>query len=163
MAAPTKQAVRQFGSFLRAYGFIHRNVSQLTATTTLRPGEHSGRTNMLDAVAGFACTLPAAKGKGNRYRFVVKTALTSAQYRFSVTSTDTFLGGTFIGDSGDTAAATADFFVAAAASNQLNMTLANGGGSVGDWVEFEDVATGKWLIHGVFRDVTDPSNRFAAV
>lgn len=163
MAAPTSVGVRQFGAFLRAHGFIHRSVSDLTAATTLKPGEHSGRTNTLNAVAGFACTLPAATGSGNRYRFVVKTALTSNQYRFTVTGNDTFLGGHFTGDSGDTTAATADFYVAAAANNQLNMTLLGGGGSVGDWVELEDVLADKWLVHGVFRDVVDPTNRFATV
>ena len=163
MAAPSPVSVRKFGAALKAHSFIHRSVSDLTAATTLTPAVHSGRTNTLNAVAGFACTLPAATGSGNRYRFVVKTALTSAQYRFTVTGNDTFLGGTFIGDSGDTVAATADLFVAAAANNQLNMTLLGGGGSIGDWVEFEDVLTDKWLVAGVFRDVTDPTNRFATV
>ena len=134
-----------------------------TATLTVTASAHAFRTVTLDAVAGFASTLPAATGTGNRYRFAVKTALTSAQYKFSVTGNDTFLGGHFTNDSGDTTAATVDFYPAAAANNELNMTLAGGGGSVGDWVEFEDLITDKWLVHGVFTSVTDPTNRFATV
>src|SRR3990167_5143404 len=112
MAAPTSVAVRKFGAFLKAHGFIHRSVSELTAATTIKPGEHSGRTNRLNAVAGITMTLPAATGSGNRYRFVNGTALTSAQHRFTVTGDDTFEGGVFIGDSGDTTAATVDFYTA---------------------------------------------------
>ena len=140
--------------------------SALVATTaafTVSASAHAFRTVTFDAVAGYAATLPAATGTGNRYRFVVKTALTSNQYRFTVTGNDTFLGGHLTNDSGDTTAATMDFYPAAAANNQLDLTLLGGGGSVGDWVELEDVATDKWLVHAVFTSVVDPTNRFSTV
>lgn len=163
MAAPTSVAVRQFGAFLKAHGFIHRSLSSLTAATTIKVGEHSGRTNLLKLAGGFVVTMPDATGSGNRYRFVVGTALTSGQYRFTLATSNTLLGGVIIGDSGDTSAALADLYVAAAADNQLDMTLASGGGSIGDWVEFEDIAADKWLVNGVFRNVTDPATPFSTV
>lgn len=163
MAAPTSVAVRKFGAFIKAHGFIHRSVSSLTAATTLKPGEHSGRTNRLDLAAGFTCTLPASSGSGNRYRFVVGTALTSGTYVVKVANaTDVFAGGVIINDIGDTTAATADFHPTASTSDTFTMTQSIGGGKVGDWVEFEDLKSGTWAVHGALQGLTDPTTPFSA-
>lgn len=163
MAAPTSVGIRKFGGFLRAKGFIHRAVNSLTATTTLKPGEHSGCTNRLDAIAGFTSTLPASSGSGNRYRFVVGTALTSGTYVVKVANaTDVFVGGVVINDIGDSAAATADFHPTASTSDTFTMTQSIGGGKKGDWFEVEDIALGVWAVNGVMQGVTDPTSPFSA-
>ena len=154
---------RQFLSNVRAKSFIHRGVKSLTAAVTLSRKNHAGRTCVLNLAAGFTVTLPAATGSGDRYRLLVGTALTSGQYRFDTASGEIYEGGVFIGDSGDTTAATADFYTAGATSNRLDMTLTSGGGAIGDWIELEDFKTDKWLVTGNFQQVTDPATPFAAV
>jgi len=163
MAAPTSVGVRKFNYFVKAHGFIHRSVSSLTATTTCKPGEHSGRTNMLNAVAGFATTLPAATGSGNRYRFIVGTTLTSGTYVIKVANaTDVFVGGAFANDVGDSTAATVDYNATASTSDTYTMTQSIGGGKKGDWFECEDIAAGFWFVNGVQQGIVDPTSPFSA-
>jgi hypothetical protein len=153
--------IRRFGHHVKARGLLS-TLKALTTTTTCI-NSHAGRTNLLSAVAGFATTLPAAKGTGNTYRFLVKTTLTSGTYVIKVAnSTDVMVGGILINDIGDTSAATADFFPTAATSDTITMTQSIGGGKAGDWVELEDYAAGFWAVRGVLQGVTDPATPFSA-
>lgn len=146
---------------VRAHGFSTVLKSLITTTTAVNA--HAGRTNTLALAAGFVVTLPAAKGTGNKYRFLVKTALTSGTYVVKVANgTDVFTGGVLINDIGDTTAATADFFPTAASSDTYTMTASLGGGKAGDWVEFEDYAAGFFAVNGVMTGVTDPATPFSA-
>ena len=100
---------------------------------------------------------------GNKYRFVVNTALTSSTYIIKVAnSTDVFAGGAIINDTGDTTAATADFWPTAATSDTFTMTQNVGGGKQGDWFEVEDIASGFFAVHGCMQGVTDPTSPFSA-
>lgn len=160
MASPN---IRVFRSLVRAAGYIQQGLKTITAAVTATRAANSGRTNLLSAVAGFAVTLPASSGSGNKYRFLVKTTLTSASYIIKVkNAVDVFVGGVVINDTGDTAAATADFFPTASTSDTYTMTQSIGAGKAGDWVEFEDYATGFWAVNGVLQGVTDPTTPFSA-
>jgi len=156
--------VRNFGSALRAAGFIHRTPKSLTASTlSLKPAAHSGRSIVVNRLAGATITLPASSGSGNRYRLVVGTTITSATIVLKVANaTDVFVGGVLINDTGDSTAATVDYHPTASTSDTYTMTQSIGGGKVGDWVEVEDIASGKWAIHGVQQDVLDPTTPFSA-
>lgn len=158
-----EKGIRRFNSPILAPAFQHKGVINLTAATTLTRPNYSGQTILLSAVAGFTVTLPAASGSGRRFRFIVNTALTSATYVIKVANaTDVFVGGAFINDIGDSAAATADFFPTASTSDTYTMTQSIGGGKKGDWVEIEDFASGFFWINGVQQGVTDPATPFSA-
>ena len=135
-----------------------------TATLTVTEALHANRVVTLSAVAGFVSTLPAATGTGNKYKFVVNTALTSGTYVISPTGDDTMFGGVLINDIGDTTAATADFFPTASGNNTVTLTFTNvGAGKKGDWLEFTDTATDVWTVFGVLQGETDPVNPFSTV
>lgn len=131
-----------------------------TATLIINRGVHDNKALVLNVTAGTTVTLPVATGSGARYRFVVGTA--SNANVISATGS-TFTGGYVQNDSGDSAAATADFMVAAAANNTYSPTTAGGGGSVGDWVQFEDLASLIYAVSGANTTATDPTNRFSTV
>lgn len=154
---------RRYKSSLLAKAFIHDGVRTLTAATTCNKADNAGRTNRFDLATGFTVTLPASTGSGAIYRFVVGTTLTSGTYVVKVANgTDVFVGGVSINDIGDSAAATADFFPTASTSDTYTMTQSIGGGKQGDWVEFEDIKAGFFLIRGNQQGVTDPTTPFSA-
>lgn len=154
---------RRFGANILAKSFIVDGVKAVIATATASRSAYAGRTTRLDAVAGFAVTLPASSGSGNKYRFVVGTALTSGTYVVKVANaTDIMAGGVLINDTGDSSAATVDYFPTASTSDTYTMTQAIGGGKVGDWFEVEDFKSGTWVVHGVQQGVTDPTTPFSA-
>lgn len=162
MASPS---FRLFNSIIRATAYVTKGVKSITAAATVSRKDHAGRTSLLNAVAGFTVTLPATATArlGEKYRFVVGTTLTSADYIIKVANaTDVFVGGVHINDIGDTTAATNDFFPTASTSDTYTMPSATGGGKKGDWVEFEMIAAGFWAIHGQMIGVTDPATPFSA-
>jgi hypothetical protein len=152
---------RVFKSHLKAKNLQTQPRTVTAATVTLSDKLHNGGWTMLDKSAGVAVTLPAATGSGAHYKLLVKTA--SNATTIAVTGDDTFVGGYLCNDSGDTTAATADFFPAAAGNNRLTLTTVGGGGLAGDWLEFVDYAADKWMVRGVFTGAADPSNRFSTV
>lgn len=156
-------SVRKFKNAISAASFIRTTPISLTATTSIKPAKHSGRTIRMDAVAGFTNTLPASSGSGNRYRFVAGTTLTSGSYIVKVANaTDVMVGGIFINDTGDTTAATVDFYPTAATSDTITLAQSVGAGKQGDWIEVEDVKSGFWAVTGVLQAELDPSTPFSA-
>lgn len=155
--------VRNFSSPIRAKGFLHAGVKTLIAATTVNRADNGGRTNLISLAAGFTVTLPAATGSGSRFRFVAGVTLTSGTYVIKVANaTDVFVGGVFINDTGDSAAATADYFPTASTSDTYTMTQSIGGGKKGDLFEVEDIAAGFFLVSGFQQGVTDPTSPFSA-
>lgn len=134
----------------------------VTASAVTLGVAHVGRTTLLNRSAGVAVTLPAATGTGNRYRLVVGTASNANTVATSPT-TDVFAGGVLINDTGDTSAATADFYPTASNSNKMSPTTAGGGGLKGDWIELEDMASGVWQVTGTFQGALDPATPFSHV
>lgn len=140
-------------------------VTDTTGTVTVTQAALNNVTLVIKKVSGGTVQLPLASGSGAVYRVVVGLALTSAQWIISaVVATDVFAGGILINDTGASAAATADFYPTAATSNTITMTLAtSGGGSIGDWVEFEDISANTWAVRGVFQGTIDPVTPFSHV
>lgn len=158
-------AIRRFASLVKAPGFITGAPKSVTAATkTILRTANAGRTTVINRAAGTALTLPAAKGTGDIYRFVVGTLLTSATIVVSTApGTDNFAGGVIINDIGDTSPATADFFPTAATSNTFTMTQSLGAGKIGDWIEIQDIGLAVWSIKGILQGVTDPATPFTHV
>lgn len=160
MATSTVAHVRRFKSHLKAQNFQTRLLSITSATKTFVDA-HMGGTVALNRSAGVTVTLPAAKGTGNKVKVIVGTA-SNANIVKVANATDVFVGGILINDIGDSSAATADFFPTASTSDTVTCTTAGGGGLKGDWVEFEDIASGFWAVRGVFQGATDPTTPFSA-
>lgn len=137
-------------------GLVSAAGANLTVTATL----HAGRTITMDQAGGTTFTLPAPTGTGNKYRFVCTVASNANIINADVTGTSMY-GGVLINDTGDTSAATADFFPTAATSNRITLTTAGGGGATGDWIEVQDTATGFWSVRGVFKGALDPVTPFS--
>lgn len=131
-----------------------------TATLIINRGVHDNKALVWGVVAGTTATLPVATGSGARYRFVVGTA--SNANVVSATGSS-FTGGYVQNDAGDTSAATADFMIAATGNNTFSPTTVGGGGAVGDWIQFEDIAPLIYAVSGAGSTSTDPSNRFSTV
>lgn len=123
---------------------------------------HVGRITVLNAAAGGTITLPESTGTGNVYYAIVGTALTSASwvFRTNVATGDRLTGGVFINDTGDTAAATADFFPAGASDEVLTVAFAGTLGTIGAWVKLEDFKTGLWHVSGFLGGSVDPATPF---
>jgi hypothetical protein len=145
----------------RSWGAVLSTIIAAGAALVLTVA-HAMRVVAQDTVAGSAITLPAALGTGNVYRVIV-TVAGNAHSVITAPNTDFFFGGIVINDTGDTSAATADFFPTAANSNKISQTTVAGGGKVGDWLEFTDIAAGKWAVRGVFQGAVDPATPFSNV
>lgn len=150
-------------------GSVTTNAPVVTTTSTLTivAATHAGKAILLStaAGAGTAVTLPAATGTGNRYTFVVGIA-SDANTIATAPTTDSFVGGLLVNDTGGSTAATADFWPTVAGgsnSNTLSFHTVAGGGLVGDWLELHDVAAATWRVQGVFQGAVDPATPFSHV
>jgi hypothetical protein len=134
----------------------------ITGALSITAALHVGRALLLNAVAGGALALPAATGSGNTFRFYVGTALTSASWILTATG-GVFAGGVFINNTGDSTAATADFYPPAALDNTLTLAFSVGAGVIGDWIEVTDIKSGVYAVRGVIQAETDPATPFSTV
>jgi len=136
---------------------------QILAGSTLAVSAalHAGRVISLNALAGSVCTLPAATGTGNRYRFRVGVLATSVSHIIKVTTTDIMQGIIHCLDSN---LATVNMFGFATAVDSDTITLDRtntGSVTLGEWVECEDVAAGIWQVSGVLSGAA-PATPFSA-
>jgi len=129
------------------------NVRQTTpagSTLTVTRSTHLGRTILLDTLTGSVCTLPAAAGTGDVYRFFVSVAPTSNNHIVKVANvSDTMVG---VLASVPTTIAQAVTAVSAEAAggtdDTITMNGTTGGGIAGTYLECTDIATNLWLIRG---------------
>lgn len=120
-----------------------RIVNTTASTLTVTKLSHDNKTVTINAAAGCAVTLPAATGIGSVYKFIIGTTITSNTTTFTRAGSDTMSGRAFM--SSDNAADAAISFEATAAS-VLTLNGTTKGGLIGDWIEFTDYASGKWLV-----------------
>jgi len=131
------------------------------ATLAVSAALHAGRTISLDQLAGSVCTLPAATGTGNKYRFRVGVLATSVSHKIQVTTTDVMRGIILCLDS-DLATVNMFGFAAGATADTITLDRTNTGSvTLGEWVECEDVATGIWQVSGVLSGAA-PATPFSA-
>lgn len=119
-------------------------VAQAAGNFAATAATHGNRITLVND-ADVTITLPAATGSGYVYKFViVTTAWTDGTIQVASAS-DSFLGGiNGVDDDADAA------YAWKAETNDDTIT-GNGtatGGKVGDWYQFTDVATGKFLVEG---------------
>jgi hypothetical protein len=97
---------------------------------------------VIDRAGGLTVTLPASTGKGDVYRFYVKTTVT-ADCTIAALTTDIFQGAIAVStDIGGTVAP------CTATSDKLVMNGSTTGGLLGSYVEVKDVLAGTWAVSG---------------
>lgn len=120
-------------------------INLTAATLAVAAATHAGKTVTINKADGTTITLPAATGTGNKYPFFVGTTVTSNQIRFNVTGNDAYFG---ILNMLDLDASAAAGFAAGTDADQIDLNGTTKGGTKGDWIEFEDVATDTWAVRG---------------
>lgn len=79
-------------------------VNVTSATLTVVPQTHAGKTILLNRAGGIAVTLPAASGSGDEYEFIVGTTFTSNATIKVANASDVMVGfATFANNGADTA------------------------------------------------------------
>jgi hypothetical protein len=138
-------------------------VDVATSTVTITEAAHAGKTVTLSRLAGVAVTLPSATGTGNVYRFVVPTTITSNTHVIQVpaASTDLMLGQILVANNAGTGTL---IWCAPIGSTYDTITLNGGtqGGIAGDWIELQDIATGKWEVSGCVKQASTEATPFSS-
>jgi hypothetical protein len=127
-------------------GFISGSDSMVSiaADTTLTSASHAGRTMNLNVASGATCTLPAASGTGNVYKFFVQTTVTSNSYKIQVANgDDTMAGVAVVANDSDNSAS---IFETAATSDTITLNGTTTGGVLGGQVELQDVASNVYRV-----------------
>lgn len=127
------------------YGLVRLESASATITADAHVGQ---RLAMSRAAGGVTATLPAATGSGNRYEFLVQTALTSGNYIVRVANaTDTMIGTALLfADGGDT---TVGFAAVAGTSDTITLSGTATGGVPGAYIVADDIASGLWHVRVV--------------
>lgn len=110
---------------------------EVVITTNVIAASESGKTFFLDLIDGFTSTLPAPAA-GLRFRFIVKTAPTTA-YIIVTTSSANIMYGMMLERAGGAG-------VAGAARDRFDFVASQA--IIGDWVEFYSDGT-NWYYHGM--------------
>jgi hypothetical protein len=128
------------------------------ATPIVLTSADSGKTYLLDDVAGLDFTLPVISTGtvGMVFRFYVVTTLTSNSYRFtSGEATDLMMGNVLIVDkdaaTGDTNALFSVFRPDQSDDDALTIggSADTSGRLTGGWLEFEAITATRWFIRGI--------------
>lgn len=106
----------------------------------------AGATILLNTATGSVVTLPAATGSGQRFTFVVTTAVTSGDHKILAHSTSDFIqGNVFTQDS----ATVTGYSSNGTADHSLALNGSTTGGLVGDQIELVDVAANLFQARGI--------------
>jgi hypothetical protein len=122
---------------------------------------HEGKTILLDQLAGSTVTLPASVGNGAKYRCVISIVPTSNNHIIKVQNSTDVMSGLIVEGTVTTAAALAWQTVAASDTVTLNRST-TGGTIKGEFVEFEDIAVGFWVVRGLIANTGTGLTPFSA-
>lgn len=140
------------------------SVIDLDATSlTITAATHGERVVTLShTAAASTVTLPAATGTGNKYTFIVAAVNTNNHVVKVANATDVFAGNIITNSTGD-APDLAQPWPTAADSDTITLNgTTTGGQAVGDWVEFIDYASGKFMVRGVTTSSGTEATPFSA-
>lgn len=133
----------------------------LAVATSITRALHGGRTCRLTGTgSAFAQTLPAATGSGAKFRFEIGVVNTSNHVIQVANATDVMEGSILsCADGGDT---TVGWETGATSDTVTLNGTTTGGSAVGDYVEVEDVAAGKWAVRGTTKSTGVEATPFSA-
>lgn len=137
-------------------------VNVTSATLTVVPQTHAGKTILLNRAGGIAVTLPAASGSGDEYEFIVGTTFTSNATIKVANASDVMVGfATFANNGADTA----NVYETAADSDTYTFDAAISG-LAGGRVKLRDVklngTTPVWLIDAIESEDGTAATPFSA-
>lgn len=121
-------------------------VAVTDATLTVTEASHGDRVVVLNRAAGVTVTLPAASGTGNKYTFIVGTAVTSNADIVKVANATDVFEGSAIGVDDDAEGATGYQWNAETGDDTISLDGTASGGKLGDRIEIVDYASGKFAI-----------------
>lgn len=123
-----------------------RFVTTTATTLTLTQALHAEREVLIstNSASGFAGTLPAATGTGNKYDLVNMLNQTQGTVSLVTAGSDVISGKATALDS--TASADAQVFKTTATSKTITFNRTTSGGLGYDEIEAWDIATGTWLV-----------------
>jgi hypothetical protein len=131
-------------------------VNVTTATLTVAPQLHAGKTLTLNRAAGITCTLPAATGSGDTYEFIVGTTFTGSGIVKVANATDTMTGSAVIAQ--DAADTMVQFDAVSGTSDTITFNGTTTGGLKGASIVVRDIkldgTNAIWLVE-VFSSATD--------
>lgn len=134
-----------------------RLIEEATLTASPRVPESS---YLFNRAAGSTVTLPAAKGTGFKYRFMVGTTVTSNSNIIQVANSDDTFKGVIVGaaDSGNTV----NGWEAASTSDTITLNGSTQGGIQGDVIEIVDIAEGVFQVNGIIQQTGTEATPFSA-
>ena len=128
-----------------AVTMIGEAVAASGATLTVTAALHAGRVVAFGRTAGTICTLPAATGTGNMYRFVIATTATSNANIIKVANGTDVMDGSLYLQADDDADGTLKLWMAEVGDDTMSFAgAATSGGIVGGYIECLDYAAGFW-------------------
>lgn len=132
------------------------------STLTMTEADHAGRTILLDTAAGSTVTLPASRGEGAVYRFVVSALATSSSHIIKVANaSDTMQGIIFSSD--DTTDTVAAFRAVAGTSDTITLNRTTTGSVlIGEWLEITDIALNRFQVCGLVANSGVSATQFSA-
>lgn len=122
----------------------YQPINVTSATFSLVASAHGGAAITANRAAGITFTLPASTGKGDKFKIVVGTTITSNSLIVQVANaTDVMTGVAVIANDVD---ASMSGFETASTSDTITMNGSTTGGIKGDIIELEDVSSGLWSV-----------------
>lgn len=119
------------------------------STRSLNGLDDNGKVIKLDTLTGSVVTLPAALGRGVRYRFLVTLLATSNSHIVKVANATDVMIGLMKGARIDSGNAVLGFATASTSDTiTLNRTT-TGSVSLGEWFDLEDILAGFWSVRGM--------------
>ncbi len=132
----------------------------IAASTTITPELHANRTILFDIASGATATLPAATGTGDKYEFVILTAVTTNAAIIKVANATDTMVGLILGLDDDGVPANA--WTVGGTNDTVNMDGSTQGGLAGDRVIVQDIAAGKFLVNGFIKQTGTEATPMAA-
>lgn len=132
--------------------------STLSVTAAL----HAGKIIKLDTLAGCTCTLPAASGTGNVYRFLLTVVATSNNHIIKVANGSDAMCGIIETMSDDPATVKA-FAAISGTSDTITLNRTTTGSTViGEWIEVTDIASNLFHVKGLTASTGTEATPFSA-
>ena len=155
------------GSTLTVMGTGQNVLSAAGSTLAVTAALHAGGIVKLDTATGSVCTLPAATGTGDVYRFMVTVTPTSNSHIVKVSAAGQYLrGGVMVVDEADGTATSFGCLVGNGTTTHSDTVTLNrtttGAVGTGDMLTFVDVATGYWNVSGTVIGTGAEANPFSA-
>jgi hypothetical protein len=125
---------------------VSKRVVSLTGTASITEVLHEGKICVITGTSAANYTLPEATGSGATYRFIINEVNTNNTVFKTADATNcAFYGSVNILDL-DAAAQAA--YAPAATDDLMTLNGTTTGGAIGDYIEFIDMATDKWMVFG---------------